>query len=57
MTVWFGLFANGMLFDGAWRLAGLLPGQRRTLDRLLAACVLSVAWCCWGWRGWERPGA
>ena len=48
MIVWSGLIANGLLFAGAWWLAGYGFRQARTLDRILASAVLSFTWCLLG---------
>ncbi len=56
MILWLGLFANGLLISGAWWLAGHGLRQARTLDRILACSVLSVAWCLLGLEGLGTAG-
>jgi hypothetical protein len=48
MTICLGMLSNGVLFSGAWWLAGHGLRQVKTIDRLLAAAVLGFAWCLLG---------
>ena len=48
MIIGLGLIANGLLITGAWWLAGAGFWQVKTLDRVLASSVLSIAWCLLG---------